>query len=53
MPAIRLEFNNVKHVLHLIPSGIFHPEKLNIIGNGLVLDPAVFRNEIEESRTAA
>lgn len=43
-----LEFNNIKHVLHLIPSGIFHPEKLNIIGNGVVLDPAVFRNEIEE-----
>jgi adenylosuccinate synthase len=43
-----LEFNNVKHVLHLIPSGIFHPEKLNIIGNGVVIDPAVFRKEIEE-----
>ncbi len=42
-----LEFNNVKHVLHLIPSGIFHPEKLNIIGNGVVLDPAVFKKEIE------
>ena len=43
-----LVFNNVKHVLHLIPSGIFHPEKLNIIGNGVVLDPAVFRKEIEK-----
>jgi adenylosuccinate synthase len=43
-----LEFNNVKHVLHLIPSGIFHPDKLNIIGNGVVLDPAVFKKEIEE-----
>jgi adenylosuccinate synthase len=42
-----LEFNKVKHVLHLIPSGIFHPEKLNIIGNGVVVDPAVFRKEIE------
>ncbi len=42
-----LEFNNVKHILHLIPSGIFHPDKLNIIGNGVVIDPAVFRNEIE------
>jgi adenylosuccinate synthase len=42
-----LEFNNVKHVLHLIPSGIFHPDKLNIIGNGVVIDPAVFRTEIE------
>jgi len=42
-----LEINNVKHVLHLIPSGIFHPEKINIIGNGVVIDPAVFKNEIE------
>jgi adenylosuccinate synthase len=42
-----LEFNNIKHVLHLIPSGIFHPEKLNIIGNGVVIDPAVFKTEIE------
>lgn len=41
-----LEFNDVKHVLHLIPSGIFHPEKLNVIGSGVVLDPSVFRNEI-------
>ena len=43
-----LEFNNVKHVLHLIPSGIFHVDKLNIIGNGVVIDPAVFKKEIDE-----
>lgn len=42
-----LEFNGKKHVLHLIPSGIFRPEKLNIIGNGVVVDPAVFKKEIE------
>jgi adenylosuccinate synthase len=42
-----LEFNNVKHILHLIPSGIFYPEKINIIGNGVVIDPAVFKKEIE------
>ncbi len=42
-----LEFNSVKHVLHLIPSGIFHADKLNIIGNGVVIDPAVFKSEIE------
>ncbi len=42
-----LEINNVKYILHLIPSGIFHPEKLNIIGNGVVIDPAVFKKEIE------
>lgn len=43
-----LEFNEVKHVLHLIPSGIFHADKLNIIGNGVVIDPAVFKKEIDE-----
>jgi adenylosuccinate synthase len=43
-----LEFNNIKHVLHLIPSGIFHTDKLNVIGNGVVIDPAVFKKEISE-----
>ena len=43
-----LEFNGKKHVLHIIPSGIFHPDKLNVIGNGVVLDPAVFRQEIND-----
>jgi adenylosuccinate synthase len=42
-----LEFNGIKHVLHIIPSGIFHPEKINIIGNGVVIDPIVFKKEIE------
>jgi adenylosuccinate synthase len=42
-----LEFNGIKHVLHTIPSGIFHPEKINIIGNGVVIDPIVFRKETE------
>ncbi len=42
-----LEFNNIKHVLHTIPSGIFHPESLNIIGNGVVIDPIIFQKEIE------
>lgn len=42
-----LEFNGQKHVLHLIPSGIFHENKLNIIGNGVVLDPSVFKEEID------
>jgi len=40
-------FNNVKYVLHLIPSGIFREGKLNLIGSGVVLDPAVFREEVE------
>ena len=42
-----LEFNNIKHVLHNIPSGIFREDKLNIITNGVVLDPVVFSREIE------
>ena len=42
-----LEFNGLKHVLHIIPSGIFHPEKVNIIGNGVVIDPVIFKKEIE------
>jgi len=45
-----LEFDGMKHVLHTIPSGIFHPEKINIIGNGVVIDPVVFRKEIEALR---
>jgi len=42
-----LEFNGIKHVLHNIPSGIFREETLNIITNGVVLDPIVFQREIE------
>jgi adenylosuccinate synthase len=42
-----LEFNGIKHVLHSIPSGIFHPDKVNIIGNGVVIDPVIFKKEIE------
>jgi len=43
-----LEFNNIKHVLHTIPSGIFRDNQINIIGNGVVIDPIVFKKEIEE-----
>ena len=46
-----LEFNNIKHVLHTIPSGIFHKESLNIIGNGVVIDPIIFKREIDNLRT--
>lgn len=45
-----LEFNNIKHVLHTIPSGIFRENKINIIGNGVVIDPIVFQKEIESLR---
>ncbi len=43
-----LEFDGIKHVLHQIPSGIFRPRTKNIIGNGVVLDPIVFKAEIEK-----
>ena len=43
-----LEFNGAKHVLHQIPSGIFHPHIINIIGNGVVLDPVIFRAEMQK-----
>ena len=42
-----LEFDGIKHVLHQIPSGIFRSDIQNVIGNGVVLDPIVFRREIE------
>jgi len=42
-----LEFNNIKHILHNIPSGIFRKNTLNIIGNGVVLDPVIFKKEID------
>ena len=46
-----LEFNGQKHVLNTIPSGIFHDGCINIIGNGVVIDPVRFMEEID--RTAA
>ena len=42
-----LVFNGKKHVLHTIPSGIFHENKINIIGNGVVIDPVILRNELK------
>lgn len=43
-----LEFEGVKHVLHTIPSGIFHGNVVNLIGNGVVIDPVVFQKELEK-----
>jgi adenylosuccinate synthase len=43
-----LEFNNIKHVLHTIPSGIFHSNADNYIGNGVVIDPIIFCGEIDK-----
>ena len=42
-----LEFEGQKYVLRSIPSGIFQGGKKNIIGNGVVLDPVLFRQEAE------
>lgn len=42
-----LEFEGKKHVLHQIPSGIFRPDSINVIGNGVVLDPIIFKKEID------
>ena len=43
-----LEFEGIKHVLHTIPSGIFRENVINIIGNGVVIDPIILKHEIEE-----
>lgn len=43
-----LTFDGTKHVLHQVPSGIFHPHILNVVGNGVVLDPVVFRGELQK-----
>ena len=43
-----LEFDGIKHVLHQIPSGIFRSDIKNVVGNGVVLDPMIFKKEIEE-----
>ncbi|MEL4307342.1 adenylosuccinate synthase [Joostella sp. CR20] len=42
-----LEFDGIKHVLRTIPSGIFHKNSINVIGNGVVIDPVVFVKELE------
>ena len=43
-----LVFNGQKHVLHTIPSGIFHEDKINLVGNGVVIDPVIFKNELNK-----
>ena len=47
-----LEFEGKKYVLRSIPSGIFQGNKINIIGNGVVLDPALFKEEVEQLEAA-
>jgi adenylosuccinate synthase len=43
-----LEFDNKKIILHTIPSGIFREKVVNIIGNGVVIDPLIFFKEVKE-----
>jgi adenylosuccinate synthase len=42
-----LEFDNQKYVLNTIPSGIFNPNTLNLIGNGVVIDPITLKRELD------
>lgn len=42
-----LEFDGIKHVLHTIPSGIFHEGTINLVGNGVVIDPVIFKRELD------
>ncbi|MGB1184157.1 MAG: adenylosuccinate synthase [Schleiferiaceae bacterium] len=43
-----LEFEGKKHVLHTIPSGVFHENVENIVGNGVVIDPVIFKGELDK-----
>jgi adenylosuccinate synthase len=45
-----IKFDGKKFILHTIPSGIFHPEKTNVIGNGVIIDPHIFFKEIDRLR---
>ncbi|PJA09841.1 MAG: adenylosuccinate synthase [Flavobacteriales bacterium CG_4_10_14_0_2_um_filter_32_8] len=42
-----LEFDGIKHVLHTIPSGIFHEGVNNVVGNGVVIDPVILKKEVD------
>ena len=43
-----LEFEGIKHVLHTIPSGIFRDDVINLVGNGVVIDPVIFKGELDK-----
>ena len=45
-----IEFDGKKFVLHTIPSGIFHHSTMNLIGNGVIIDPFIFIKEIDKLR---
>lgn len=46
-----IEFDNKKFILHTIPSGIFNPSTMNVVGNGVIIDPHIFRKELENLRS--
>jgi len=47
-----IEFDGKKFILHTIPSGIFHPDKQNVIGNGVIIDPYILFKEIDALHAA-
>ncbi|MVZ67217.1 adenylosuccinate synthase [Sphingobacterium sp. DK4209] len=47
-----LEFDNKKFVLNTIPSGIFNEDTLNLIGNGVVIDPIILKRELDNLKAA-
>ncbi|TSA28520.1 MAG: adenylosuccinate synthase, partial [Bacteroidetes bacterium] len=47
-----IEFDGKKFILHTIPSGIFHPEKQNVIGNGVIIDPYILFKEVDALHAA-
>jgi len=46
-----IEFGGLKFILHTIPSGIFNSKKQNVIGNGVIIDPYIFRKEVMQLRS--
>ncbi len=45
-----IEFDKKKFILHTIPSGIFNPDTINVVGNGVIIDPFIFNRELENLR---
>ena len=43
-----IKFDKIKHVLHTIPSGIFNNKTKNLVGNGVVIDPIIFADELKK-----
>ncbi len=47
-----IEFDNQKFILHTIPSGIFNKETINVVGNGVIIDPFIFNRELDTLRAS-